>query len=51
MRIGIPSLVFDRESMPDIKNLGIDLSKIPTVNPTSIKRIPASPPAIVTGKH
>ena len=44
MRIGIPSLAFDRDRIPNIENLGINLSKIPTVNPTSIKRIPASPP-------
>ena len=44
MRLGLPSLVFERESMPDIRGLGVDLSKIPTVNPTSIKRIPQAAP-------
>tara|TARA_R100000482_G_scaffold35462_1_gene11832 strand:- start:1271 stop:2629 length:1359 start_codon:yes stop_codon:yes gene_type:complete len=40
MRLGLPSLAFERESMPDIRGLGVDTSKIPAVNPVSIKKMP-----------
>ena len=33
MRLGLPSLVFDRESMPDLGSLGVNLSRLPTVTP------------------
>ena len=48
MRLGLPSLVFDRELMPDIRGLGVDTSKIPAVNPVSIKKMPQAEPGTPT---
>ena len=45
MAIGLPNLrnlVFDREGMPSLGSLGIDLSNLPTIDPGTIKKMPAT---------
>jgi len=52
MAIGLPNLrnlVFDRESMGDLGSLGIDLSNLPTIDPGTIKKMPATTTAATTG--
>jgi len=52
MAIGLPNLrnlVFDRESMGDLGSLGIDLSNLPTIDPGTIKKMPATTTGGVPG--
>lgn len=41
MRLGLPSLVFDRESMPDLASLGINLPSIPKITPVTPPPLPS----------
>ena len=41
MRLGLPSLVFDRESMPDLASLGINLPSIPKITPVTSPPLPS----------
>lgn len=45
MAISLPNLrnfIFDKESMGDLGSLGIDLSNLPTIDPGSIQKMPAT---------
>ena len=43
------NLVFDREGMPSPSSLGIDLSNLPTIDPGTIKKMPATTAGGVPG--
>ena len=43
------NLVFDREGMPSPSSLGIDLSNLPTIDPGTIKKMPATTTGGVPG--